>query len=93
MLTIGGTVVIMRRWDPNGMLALIERERVLNFSPLPSFLDACHERGLPKLRFARQFCDPLPILLLQDYSRAEFMKPAGGVPVIHTDMDTSRRAT
>ncbi len=32
----GGTVVFMRRWDPGRALELIERERVTNFSGVPT---------------------------------------------------------
>jgi fatty-acyl-CoA synthase len=36
LLTLGGTVVLMRAWDPEGMLELIERERVTMLLCVPT---------------------------------------------------------
>lgn len=36
LLTLGGTVVIMRKWTADGMLSLIERERVTAFFCVPT---------------------------------------------------------
>ena len=36
LLTVGGTVVIMRRWDPARLLQLVSRERVTMFFCVPT---------------------------------------------------------
>ncbi len=65
LLTIGGTVVIMRRWDPDEMLALIERERVTMFFCVPTQ----YQQMLQSPRFKTT-----------DFSSVRFMT-SGGAPL------------
>lgn len=65
LLTIGGTVVIMRRWDPDEMLALIERERVTMFFCIPTQ----YQQMLQSPRFK-----------VTDFSSVRFMT-SGGAPL------------
>jgi len=71
LLTLGGTVVIMRRWTPDDMLALIERERVTMFFCVPTQ----YQLMLQSPRFAAT-----------DFKRVRFLTSGGAplpVPVIH----------
>lgn len=65
LLTLGGTVVIMRRWDPDEMLMLIERERVTMFFCVPTQ----YQQMLQSLRFKST-----------DFSSVRFMT-SGGAPL------------
>lgn len=65
LLTVGGTVVLMRRWDPDEMLALIEREGVTMFFCVPTQ----YQQLLQSPRFATT-----------DFSRVRFLT-SGGAPL------------
>ncbi len=65
LLTIGGTVVIMRRWDPDRMLELIEKERVTMFFCVPTQ----YQQMLQSPRFRTT-----------DFSSVRFMT-SGGAPL------------
>lgn len=64
-LTCGGTVVVMRRWDPDEMLSLIEREQVTMFFAVP----AQYQQLLASPKFATT-----------DFSHVRFMT-SGGAPL------------
>lgn len=73
LLTLGGTVVIMRKWTAEGMLRLIERERVTllfcvpaqyrMMMVLPTFADA----SLATIRFLTSGGAPLPVPIIERY--------------------------
>ncbi len=71
LLTCGGTVVLMRRWDADEMLRLVEREKVTLFFAVPTqyqqMYDAPHFRAadLSSVRFVTSGGAPLPVPLLQ----------------------------
>jgi fatty-acyl-CoA synthase len=71
LLTCGGTVVIMRRWDPEEMLRLVEKEKVTLFFAVPTqyqqMLDSPRFRttDFSSVRFVTSGGAPLPVPLLQ----------------------------
>ena len=71
LLTCGGTVVIMRRWDAEEMLRLVEREKVTLFFAVPTqyqqMLDSPRFRttDFSSVRFVTSGGAPLPVPLLQ----------------------------
>jgi fatty-acyl-CoA synthase len=71
LLTLGGTVVLMRAWDPAAMLDLVERERVTMFFCVPTQyqLMLASERfgaaDLSSLRFVTSGGAPLPVSLIE----------------------------
>ncbi|RJS20023.1 long-chain fatty acid--CoA ligase [Corallococcus sp. H22C18031201] len=71
LLTVGGTVVIMRRWEPEELLALIAREKVTFFFAVPTqyqqLLDSPRWRStdFSSVRFMTSGGAPLPVPLLQ----------------------------
>jgi fatty-acyl-CoA synthase len=71
LLTLGGTVVLMRAWNPDGMLELVERERVTMFFCVPTQyqLMLASERfataDLSSLRFVTSGGAPLPPSLIE----------------------------
>jgi fatty-acyl-CoA synthase len=71
LLTCGGTVVLMRRWDADEMLRLVEQEKVTFFFAVPTqyqqMLDAPRFRStdLSRVRFMTSGGAPLPVPLLQ----------------------------
>jgi fatty-acyl-CoA synthase len=71
LLTLGGTMLLMRAWDPEGMLELIERERVTMFFCVPTQyqLMLASERfgsaDLSSLRFVTSGGPPLPVPLME----------------------------
>ncbi|MCE9668707.1 long-chain fatty acid--CoA ligase [Myxococcus stipitatus] len=70
LLTVGGTVVIMRRWDPEELLALVPREKVSLFFAVPTQ----YQQLLDSPRFATT-----------DFSTVRFMTSGGAalpVPLI-----------
>lgn len=75
LLTLGGTVVLMRKWTPAGMLDLIERERVTLLFCVPAqyrmMMD--HERftqaSLASIRFFTSGGAPLPVPIIERYRR------------------------
>lgn len=71
LLTVGGTVVIMRRWDPEALLQLIPRERVTVFFAVPAqyqqLLTAPSFRSadLSSLRYMTSGGAPLPVQVIE----------------------------
>jgi fatty-acyl-CoA synthase len=71
LLTSGGTVVIMRRWDAEEMLRLVEQEKVTLFFAVPTqyqqMLDSPRFRttNFTSVRFVTSGGAPLPVPLLQ----------------------------
>jgi fatty-acyl-CoA synthase len=65
LLTLGATVVVMRHWDPDEMLTLIERERVTMFFCVPTQ----YQQMLQSPRFKTT-----------DFSSVRFMT-SGGAPL------------
>jgi fatty-acyl-CoA synthase len=70
LLTVGGTVVIMRRWDPEELLTLIPREKVSLFFAVPTQYQQLHDA---------------PRFKTTDFSTVRFMTSGGAampVPLI-----------
>ncbi len=71
LLTVGGTVVIMRRWEPEEMLSLIEREKVTLFFAVPTQYQQLHDSprfrqtDFSTVRFMTSGGAPLPVPLIQ----------------------------
>jgi fatty-acyl-CoA synthase len=71
LLTVGGTVVIMRRWDPEELLTLVQREKVTLFFAVPTqyqqLLDSPGFRStnFKSVRFMTSGGAPLPVPLIQ----------------------------
>jgi fatty-acyl-CoA synthase len=71
LLTIGGTVVIMRRWDPDELLAIVERERVSLFFCVPTQYQQLLQTprfaaaDLSSLRFVTSGGAPLPVAVVR----------------------------
>lgn len=71
LLTIGGTVVVMRRWDADELLMLVERERVTMFFCVPTQYQQLMQSprfatsDLSRLRFLTSGGAPLPVALIE----------------------------
>ncbi|WP_434301546.1 acyl-CoA synthetase [Corallococcus exiguus] len=71
LLTAGGTVVLMRRWDPDEMLGLVAKEKVTLFFAVPTqyqqLMDSPRWKGtdFSSVRFVTSGGAPLPVPLLQ----------------------------
>ncbi|MCZ7569295.1 MAG: long-chain fatty acid--CoA ligase [Ardenticatenaceae bacterium] len=71
LLTIGGRVVIMRQWNPDRMLELIERERVTMFFCVPTQYQMMlqsprfRETDFSSVRFQTSGGAPLPVPLIK----------------------------
>ncbi|RKG83137.1 AMP-binding protein [Corallococcus terminator] len=71
LLTVGGTVVLMRRWDAEEMLGLVAKEKVTLFFAVPTqyqqLMDSPRWRGtdFSSVRFVTSGGAPLPVTLLQ----------------------------
>jgi fatty-acyl-CoA synthase len=76
LLTIGGTVIIMRRWDSDEMLALIEREQVTMFFCTPTQYQQMLQSprfkttDFSSVRFMTSGGAPLPVPLIQAWRAA-----------------------
>lgn len=76
LLTVGGTVVIMRKWTADEMLALIERERVTLLFCVPTqyqmMLDtpAFATTSFASVRFLTSGGAPLPVPIVHAYRAA-----------------------
>lgn len=76
LLTLGGTVVIMKKWTPESMLELIERERVTLLFCVPTqyqmMLDAprFRETSFASVRFLTSGGAPLPVPVIHAYREA-----------------------
>ena len=74
LLTLGGTVVLMRKWTPDEMLALIEQERVTMFFCVPTqyqmLLASPRFAGtdFSSVRFLTSGGAPLPVSLLKAWT-------------------------
>ncbi len=72
---MGGTTVLMKRFDPEQVLRLIERERVTVFAAVPAMYQmlaqtpAWAEADLSSLRFCTSGGAPLPVPLVEQYTR------------------------
>jgi fatty-acyl-CoA synthase len=73
LLTLGGTVVIMRKWAPDDMLDLIGREQVTMFFCVPSQYQQMHQSpkfattSFKSVRFMTSGGAPLPMPLIKAY--------------------------
>lgn len=71
VLTTGGTVVLMRRWDPEALLSLVERERVTLFFAVPTqYQQLLHSprfaaTDFSSVRFLTSGGAPLPVSLIE----------------------------
>jgi fatty-acyl-CoA synthase len=71
LLTVGGTVVIMRRWDPEELLSLIQREKVTLFFAVPTQYQQLHDSpsfratNFSSVRFMTSGGAPMPVPLIQ----------------------------
>jgi fatty-acyl-CoA synthase len=71
LLTCGGTVVLMRRWDAEELLRLVEREKVTLFFAVPTQYQQLYdsprfrEVDLSSVRFVTSGGAPLPVPLLR----------------------------
>ena len=73
LLTLGGTVVIMRKWTPDDMLDLIEREQVTMFFCVPSQYQMMLQSpkfattSFKSVRFMTSGGAPLPVPIIKAY--------------------------
>ncbi|MCA9714532.1 MAG: AMP-binding protein, partial [Myxococcales bacterium] len=73
LLTLGGTVVIMRKWTAEAMLELIERERVTIMFCVPTQYQMMMQspgfcaRSLESIRFLTSGGAPLPVPVIEAY--------------------------
>ncbi|MDY7226369.1 acyl-CoA synthetase [Hyalangium rubrum] len=71
LLTVGGAVVIMRRWDPEELLTLLEREKVTLFFAVPTQYQQLHdaprfrETNFSTVRFMTSGGAAMPVPLIQ----------------------------
>ncbi len=74
-IILGGVTVLMRRFDPEQVLRLIEREQVTVFAAVPAMYQmltqnpAWAEVNLSSLRFCTSGGAPLPVPLVEQYTR------------------------
>ena len=72
---MGGTTVLVKRFDPERVLQLIEREQVTVFAAVPAMYQmltqtpAWGEADLSSLRFCTSGGAPLPVPLVEQYTR------------------------
>ncbi|MDP3047391.1 MAG: long-chain fatty acid--CoA ligase [Chloroflexota bacterium] len=73
LLTLGGTVVIMRKWTPDDMLELIEHERVTMFFCVPTQYQIMAQSprfattSFKSVRFLTSGGAPLPVPIIKAY--------------------------
>ena len=76
LLTLGGTVVIMRKWTADAMLEVIEREKVTLLFCVPTQYQMMLERprfaatDLSSIRFLTSGGAPLPVPIIRAYAEA-----------------------
>ena len=76
LLTLGGTVVIMRKWTPEGMLRLIEHKAVTLLFCVPAQYrmmmehEAFATASLDTIRFFTSGGAPLPVPIIERYQQA-----------------------
>lgn len=74
-IILGGVTVLIRRFDPEQVLRLLERERVTVFAAVPAMYQmlaqnpAWAEVNLSSLRFCTSGGAPLPVPLVEQYTR------------------------
>jgi fatty-acyl-CoA synthase len=72
-ITFGGTTILVRQFDPDQVLRLIERERVTVFAGVPTMYQALTQAAtwpsadLSSLRFCTSGGAPLPVPLIEKY--------------------------
>ncbi len=72
---MGGTTVLLKRFDPDQVLRLIQRERVTVFAAVPAMYQMLAqtpvwaEADLSSLRFCTSGGAPLPVPLVEQYTR------------------------
>lgn len=77
---IGGTTIILRRFDPELVLSLIEREKVTIFAAVPAMYQMLtqaknwSQANLSSLRFCTSGGAPLPVPLIEYYTREKGIK-------------------
>jgi fatty-acyl-CoA synthase len=75
LLTLGGEVVITRKWDPEMILQIIEAEKVSAFFATPTHYQqllaspSFASRDLSSLRFLTSGGAPLPVTLIHDFQK------------------------
>lgn len=73
LLTLGGTVILLRRWDPERMLELIEQERVTMFFCVPTQYQQLLQSprfkttDFSSVRFLTSGGAPLPVSLIENW--------------------------
>ncbi len=73
LLTLGGTVIIMRKWTPDEMLELVERERVTMFFCVPTQYQMMMQSprfattSFKSVRFLTSGGAPLPVQIISTY--------------------------
>jgi fatty-acyl-CoA synthase len=76
LLTLGGTVILMRKWDPDEMLELIPRERVTMFFCVPTQYQQMaqskrfRDTDFSSVRFMTSGGAPLPVPLIRSWKEA-----------------------
>ncbi len=76
-LILGGTTVLVPQFEPKRVLELIERERVTVFAGVPTMYQMLTEApnwasaGLSSLRFCTSGGAPLPVPLVEHYTRGK----------------------
>ena len=74
-IIFGGTTILMRQFDPERVLELIERERVTIFGAVPTMYQLIAQApnwaaaDLSSLRFCTSGGAPLPVPLVEQYTR------------------------
>lgn len=74
-IIMGGTTVLMKRFDPERVLHLLQRERATIFAAVPAMYQmltqtpAWAQADLSSLRFCTSGGAPLPIPLIEQYTR------------------------
>ncbi len=71
----GGTTILLRQFDPQQVLEILEREQVTIFAGVPTMYQMMtqasnwHEADLSTLRFCTSGGAPLPVPLVEQYTR------------------------
>jgi len=76
----GGTTILMRQFDPSWVLELVERERVTIFGAVPTMYQMIAQApnwaaaDLSSLRFCTSGGAPLPVPLVEQYTREKSIR-------------------
>lgn len=79
-IILGGTTILMRQFDPVQVLRLLERERVTIFAAVPTMYQLLTqaenwaEADLSSLRFCTSGGAPLPVPLVEQYTREKGLR-------------------